>query len=350
MRMIISLDNKGLVYSGRIDRTNAKRPEFIFPATSLHFRFYGKKAVITIENRGGTGWDYFAGIIADGAQKKEKLSPGGITEVVLVDEQEEGEHDILLFKRQDGCHEMVLTKLELSEGSRLLKAPEKPGRRIEVYGDSVSAGEVSEAVSYLGKEDPEHTGEYSNSWYSYAAVLARKLDAELHNISRSGIPLLNGNGWVMPPFYPGMETLWDKIHYDPETGEYTLWDFDAYVPHLVIVALGQNDSNPDDYMKEEPEGLRALYWKYKYSCFIKNIRKKYPRAVIVLTTTILEHSREWDDAVEAVCKELGDDRVFHFLYQRNGCGTPGHVRISEAEEMASELAAYVENLEIPVWE
>lgn len=350
MRMRISLDNKALVYSGRIDRTNAKRPEFIFPATSLHFRFYGKRAVITIKNRGGAGWDYFAGIVADGVQKKERLSPDGIMKVVLVDEKEEREHDVLLFKRQDGCHEMVLTKLELSEGSRLLKAPEKLKRRIEVYGDSVSAGEVSEAVSCLGKEDPGHTGEYSNSWYSYASILARKLGAELHNISRSGIPLLNGNGWVMPPFYPGMETLWDKLHFYPETGAYTRWDFDAYVPHLVIVALGQNDSNPEDYMKEDSEGLRAAYWKYKYSCFIKNIRKKYPRAVIVLTTTILEHSREWDDAIEEVCTKLGDDRAFHFLYQRNGCGTPGHARISEAEEMASELAAYVESLEVPVWE
>ena len=30
-----------------------------------------------------------------------------------------------------------------------------PERKIEVYGDSVSAGEVSEAVDYTGEEDPE---------------------------------------------------------------------------------------------------------------------------------------------------------------------------------------------------
>lgn len=42
--------------------------------------------------------------------------------------------------------------------------PLKPlsGRRIEVYGDSVSAGEVSEAVDCVGKEDPVHNGGYSN--------------------------------------------------------------------------------------------------------------------------------------------------------------------------------------------
>lgn len=44
----------------------------------------------------------------------------------------------------------------------------KTDKRIEVYGDSVSAGEVSEAVDFVGKEDPEHEGGYSNSYYLMA--------------------------------------------------------------------------------------------------------------------------------------------------------------------------------------
>lgn len=79
---------------------------------------------------------------------------------------------------------MVLEALELSRGSVLLPPPEKPNRRIEVYGDSVSAGEVSEAVDYVGKEDPEHNGEYFNSWYSYSWMTARKLGAQIHDIAQ----------------------------------------------------------------------------------------------------------------------------------------------------------------------
>ena len=79
---------------------------------------------------------------------------------------------------------MVLEALELSRGSVLLPPPEKPNRRIEVYGNSVSAGEVSEAVDYVGKEDPEHNGEYSNSWYSYRWMIARKLGAQIHDIAQ----------------------------------------------------------------------------------------------------------------------------------------------------------------------
>lgn len=346
---MVELDNIELRYSGRIDITDPKRPEFIFPASSLHFRFYGAGAVITVYNRGGRGWRYFAGAIVDGRQLCFELPPDGRKELVLTD-GEEKEHEILFFKRQDSCHEMALEDLRLSAGSRLLILPERPVRRIEVYGDSVSAGEVSEAVDYLGVEDPEHTGEYTNSWYSYAWIAARKLGAELHNVSQSGIPLLNGSGWVMPPALPGMESVWDKLHYHPQWKRVSQWDFNRYTPHLVLIAIGQNDSNPEDYMKTDPEGAKAIRWKCAYRRLIENIRKQYPEAVILLATTILEHDANWDQAIDQVCRELGDNRIRHFMYRRNGCGTKGHVRIPEAEEMAEELVNYIERLDIPVWE
>ena len=41
---------------------------------------------------------------------------------------------------------------------------------------------------------------------------------------------------------------------------------------------------------------------------------------------------------------MDDDRIAHFTFRRNGKGTPGHLRIPEAEEMAEELSAYIESL------
>ena len=147
-----------------------------------------------------------------------------------------------------------------------------------------------------------------------------------------------------------MEYMWDKVHYHPQLGEVSFWDFSKYTPHLVIVAIGQNDNHPDDYMKDNPEGERADYWKYKYQKLVENIREKYPKAVIILATTILEHNKNWDRAIEEVCQSLKDDRIRHFLYSQNGSGTPGHIRIPEAEKMAEELTAYINHLDIPIWE
>mgnify|MGYP001116581980 CR=1 FL=1 len=94
-------------------------------------------------------------------------------------------------------------------------------------------------------------------------------------------------------------------------------------------------------MKEDPAGERAEIWKEHYKSWITALRGKYPQALIVLATTILEHDHSWDDAIGQVCRELDDKRIVHFLYRRNGCGTPGHIRIGEAEEMAQELAAFI---------
>lgn len=347
--MEIALNHQELRYTGRIDMRNPLKPEWIFPATSLQFRFVGKAASVQIRNR-CCYWKNRIGVIVDGIQTAYELEDEGMTEIEFLNEEEDAEHEILLFKRMDGCHEIVLEKLELSEGSRLLPLPKLPVRRIEVYGDSVSAGEVSEAIDYAGKTDPEHNGEYSNSWYSYAWMTARKLGAQIHDIAQGGIALLDGTGWFNAPDYIGMETAWDKIHYNPAFGECTEWDFTKYIPQAVIVEIGQNDNHPEDYMKEDYSGERAVRWRQRYKEFIRKIRRTYPEAWIILSTTILNHDEAWDRSIDAICQELGDEKIRHFLYSENGSGTPGHIRIPEADRMSDELAAYMEGLEIEGWD
>lgn len=237
----------------------------------------------------------------------------------------------------------------LSIDGELLAPPPVPKRKIEVYGDSVSAGEVSEALDFVGKEDPEHNGEYSNSWYSYAWLAARKLGAQIHDIAQGGIALMNNTGWFCEPDYIGMECVYDKISYHPDLGEIKKWDFKRYTPHVVILAIGQNDSHPVDFMKENPRGDMAEKWRRHYQDFVLKLRSVYPMAAIILTTTVLNHAKEWDDAIEEVCFSLGDKKVHHFLYRDNGCKTPGHIRIPEAEQMAEELSAYIESLGDEIW-
>ena len=84
-------------------------------------------------------------------------------------------------------------------------------------------------------------------------MTARMLGARLHDIAQGGIALMDGHGWFHRPEQTGMETAWDKIHYNTMLGEMTEWDFSKFVPQVVIVALGQNDNYPVDYMKVEAE-------------------------------------------------------------------------------------------------
>lgn len=347
--MFVSPDNSCLQYSGRIDFENPQAPEFVYPCSYVRMRFSGTSVGVTIENFKNY-WSNYLGYILDGKQEKIKLPDEGKMTLILAENLEDTEHELLLFKRMDSCHVFRLYGFVLSKDAKLLRVKEKPARRMEVYGDSVSAGEVSEAVAFVGKPDPEHDGEFSNSYYSYSWMTARKLNAEIHDIAQGGAALLNKTGWFRAPDYVGMEEIYDKIQYNPFFGETKTWDFKKYCPHVVIVALGQNDSNPENYMEQDYEGKKACHWRQEYKTFVKKLRALYPKATIILATTILEHHVNWDNAIEQVCTELEDSKVHHFLYTKNGTGTPGHVRIPEAEQMSDELTAFIQSLGEEIWQ
>ena len=336
--------NPLLSFQGRIDWGKEEGPLWTYPATSVTMRFRGRKLCAVVTNL-HSYWDNYLGFIVDGKEGKALLAKEGVSCIPLIEENEEGEHVLCLFKRQDACHRILLHGFLVDGGFRLLDPPPSPERKIEVYGDSVSAGEVSEALDCCGLPDPPHQGELSNSYASYAWILARSLNACIHDIAQGGAGLLDGTGFFLADRLRGMESIYDKAAYSPEPWQTADWDFTRYTPDVVIVALGQNDSHPLDYMAQDYEGEAAIRWRRAYRAFLERLRSIYPKAVIICATTILEHDESWDRAIGEVCEGLGDRRVFHFLYQENGKGTKGHVRRPEAEKMARELASFITSLE-----
>lgn len=354
-----------LQYEGRIDFSKEEGPLWVYPATSVRIRFKGSRLEAVLTNYHGY-WDNFLGYLADGEEHCVKLNESGVSRICLYGEKEARKkqqdglvHEILLFKRQDSCHMLQLHGFIGSGDLEVLPCEPLPFRRIEVYGDSVSAGEVSEAVDYCGQPDPAHNGEYSNSYYSYAWITARKLGARLHDIAQGGIALMDGAGYFAKL---GMESVFDKVQYNPQilkgspvplgadgTREPLRWDFSAYDPQVVILAVGQNDAHPYNFCGEDYEGEEAAGWREHYGDFLKKLRRVRPRAHIICMTTILNHHENWDRAIEAVCSGCGDPKVHHFLFSNNGRGTHGHIRRPEAEKMAEELAAYITGLGAEIW-
>lgn len=347
--MFVSPDNEKLQYSGRIDFDDRRAPVLVYAASYVKIVFRGTSVAVELENH-HVCYTNEMGYFLDGVQGRIRLlNNAGRVKYLIADDLAEETHELMLFKRMDACHMATFFGFELNKEAAVLPPPSKPVRRIEVFGDSVSCGEVSEALAYVGEEDPAHNGEYSNSWYSYAWMTARKLNAELHDTSQGGIALLDGTGWFAAPEYKGVESCFDKIEYHPDLGETKQWDFGRYIPHVVIVAIGQNDSHPVDYMAEDYDGAKAVRWRKHYREFVRRLMNLYPKAQIILTSTILLHDANWDRAIDEVSKEIADARVHHFLYRRNGIGTPGHIRIPEAEEMAEELTAYIESFGETIW-
>lgn len=66
-------------------------------------------------------------------------------------------------------------------------------------------------------------------------------------------------------------------------------DFGKYTPDIVVVAIGQNDANPDNYMPKDYNGGKAKRWRAHYESFVRKLMQLYPSAHIILATTILMH-------------------------------------------------------------
>lgn len=341
---IIPMNHPHLQYAGRVDFTFPDAPVFLFPATSVRFRLKGRTLRLHLHNAHHL-WENRLGFVINGEQSGVELAWDADQVIDLSDHLQDGVNDVLVFKRQDSCHKVILYGLE-TEGE-LLPPPERPTRRIEFYGDSVSAGEVTEREDHAGQPDPpDHNARWNNVWHSYAWQCARLLGAEISDIAQGGIALQDGRGWFPPC---GMQSAWDKLAYNPYWNDIRPWDFSRFIPHVAVIAIGQNDNAQGDYMHEAYHGELAEAWRRDYRRLVEDIRAKYPHAYILCTTTVMMHSPEWDAAIDEVVRGLADERVRHFLYTGNGAVTPGHVRRCEAEKMAQELAAYIDALP-EVWE
>lgn len=342
--MFITPDQNNLLYSGRIDFSDPQCPEVVYAGSYIKICFTGRTIKVKISNH-RSYFNSYLGFILDGKQDKIQLeNDSEIHEYKIADKLGDGKHELMLFKRMDSCHTFSFHGFEIDGEAELFPCEPLPARRMEVFGDSVSCGEVSEAIGYLGQSDPKHNGEFSNSWYSYSWLAARLLNAEVHITSQGGAALLNETGWFHGPHFVGMESIYDKIQYNDELGSTKEWDFSLWQPQLVVLAFGQNDANPVDIMEKEYEGEAAEHWRREYRAFIEKIQALYPGVTIICTTTILGHHPNWDKAIDQVCREMNHPKVHHFLYTKNGCGTSGHIRIPEAKKMAEELAAYVNSL------
>lgn len=328
----ISMNDSKIKYQGRIELEDGL-PLFTFPMTSLEFNFIGTYIEIEITNYRWIRNNYM-GVIIDGVQTKfELIHENDKKTYIVATDLSNKEHNVKIFKRMDSAHYVKIHSITID--GELTKRPEDEKLKIEVYGDSISAGSVVEAVGFEGKDDPEHDGEYSNAFYSYGNLTAQKLNAQIHDIAQGGIALMDGTG-NFHGLEIGMESTYDKVKYNPHLGNVTTWDFSKYTPDIVIIALGQNCKKPVELM-EDIESELASKWREHYIAFVKKLRAHYNDALIILQTSVMTHNENYDKSISRIVESLNDDKVCQIIFDGNGSTTDGHPRIQEHEKMSDEL-------------
>ena len=331
-------NNKYFNYNGRVDRQNALAPSLGYPGTSIEFKFVGTKLQIELEEDGWGSENYVDVYLDDNPQPVTIKLQQNNGEPIVYDVAaglENKTHNVVIYKRNDYSTGEFKFHGVLIDGQLLPPNPDSQ-RRIEVYGDSISAG-IAVEHPVTGVADPEgDTSSISNAYYSYGAILARKYDAEVSLIAQAGISLVNGFGYWNTFWNNGTggEAIYDKVKPLPDA---PVWNFNNYSPDLVIMAYGQNDS------ATVGDSLSSEEWKQRYKQAIANIRAKHPDAYFIAMFPAMFHDRQWDEYLtEAIAEyrtEYNDDRVFSLIHEQV---TPGHPRIQEQEAMADTLQKFID--------
>jgi lysophospholipase L1-like esterase len=343
-------DDPGILYTGRIDFTDAARPKFSAPGVYLRARFRGTGAAVMLrdEFKWGTSRNYYDAIIDGGIAVK--LAPEQTAaRYEIAAGLPNGEHLLELVKRTEASIGWGQF-LGFEFAGEILPPPERPARRIEFIGDSITAGAGIEAANNSAECQADGWGQpYHNARLAYGPVLARSLGAEYHVSAVSGIGLVRNYSNRYDP--RPMPEVYDSLYFERTTSP--KWDPQRFVPDALVLALGTNDFSPGD---SERDPLSVDAFAAAYVAFIEKLRGYYPRAeLFVVSSPML--GDHWPNSADtfaadqknAITKTVdafaarGDSKIhkyFSIPVVGIGCGT--HPNVEQQALLAGQLAAAIQ--------
>lgn len=334
----ISFTDNNIQYEGRVEKKD-DAAYLYWSGSTIKIRFSGTaiKAILKDFN----GQNYF-NVIIDGKVEKVIRVDSVKKQYDLAEGLTRGAHTIELFKRTqiNKDYKRGYTKFfgfQLGADDSPLAAPKLKKRKMEFYGNSITCGHAVEDTS--GSDSGQSV--FENNYLSYAAITARRFNAQYHCIAESGIGLMAGfRKEIMPEIYNRLNPF-DSA---------SIWDFKKYTPQVVVVNLLQNDeavlSQPEsDAFKRRFGAIKpdSTWITDAYKAFIQKLRAAYPKAWIICVLgnmAITRPGSEWPGYVQNAVNTMDDTKVLTCFFKYKG--TSGHPSKSEQEAMASELTGFID--------
>ena len=216
--------------------------------------------------------------------------------------------------------------LSLQTDGFLIPAPNKAKLKIDIYGDSITAG-------YGVCNGIDWNSENSNGLITYGYLLSEKLGAQSNMMGHSGWGVYVSAGNSLNP-----KTQWyDKIDLIAES-DYK-WDFSNYNPDLVIINLGTNDAS----------GLAGNYnsaqFISKYKTMITSILEKSQNAYVLLCYGMMGNNTTVNNDIQEVVNQLNNEKVAYLPLDNFGCwngpGKNGHPNPEGNKIAADYLYNYI---------
>jgi hypothetical protein len=324
----VPADHPALLYSGRIDQSDPKKPTIDWQGSSVATRFEGTKAIATFSN-GGSSVDLVVAV--DGLPPLRVNVPAWANQqkILLASSLESGVHTLTIMRVNEPTGGLVFHGLELDAGKGLLLAAPPSPLKVEVYGDSVTSGGTSEPKPGVAAPRYDNDEDWvTNPYFGYGAELGRGLHADFRLVSKgaTGVARSFVFNYTARDYY----NLLKFNIYDPTSASSNSpWDFSKWQADVVIINYGQNDAGRGTPW---PEFITA------YVDFLGKLRVAYPSAALVCTIGEMSSGiglrQAIDQAVRQFRATTSDERVFFTVLWNDGTIGGSHPHDLQHHNMA----------------
>lgn len=244
----------------------------------------------------------------------------------------QGEHTILIQKATEhGCFDMIeITGISIG-GELGTTKPVQSDKRIEFYGDSLTAG-YGNLVTHGGAG----TWDCQNGCKTYATFASQTLGADYAIAAASGHGVMYGYGQKV-----GTQTP-DKYWNYTLVGERTAWDRAAYDADLIVINFGTNDNSTDNMYTDV--NIDKDEYKAKVKALVEGMRAENPD-VEILWVLGMAYIAESSTVVKAI-KEAADelDYMNFFFAKARTNGGDGHPSVEDHKYHATQLVDEINRL------
>ncbi len=263
--VIIKPDHPNFQYTGRIDFSIPDKPVIYWPGTYIRANFEGSILIIMLDDQ--SGQSFYNVFIDDDYDNPHVIDCIGGSNIYLISASlKDTVHSLLIFRRTEASTGPTrFLGIQIADGKTLTLPPQRKDHKIIFYGNSITCGYGNEAQDYAGDNNLAQ----ENNFLSYGAIAARLLNADYMCIAKSGIGIMiSWFDMVMGDYYYRLNPD------DPDSR----WDFDEFIPDVVVINLFQNDSWLIGNLNPVPDSSKIIN---AYVEFVNSVRSRHPNAYII---------------------------------------------------------------------
>jgi lysophospholipase L1-like esterase len=348
--------------SGRVNTSDSSKTRYSINGVTFTAQFQGTDASVVLQDELRYGkYRNTYDVVVDGVTSSMDIQPdwtGVQTVYPIATGLAYGPHEVTVIKRTEPT---VGTGwfLGFQFAGTILPPPAPPAHKIEIIGDSITAGAGLEALNNAPActAAPDGWGlGVENVHKAYGPVLAGLLDAEYHVLGVSGIGLVRDYSSNTADDLRTMPEVYDLLYPELPADSSNVWDTTQWTPDAIVIGLGTNDFSPGDNTADNPRPKMDIpTFVAAYVAFIHTLRGYYPDAQIFpISSPLLGDG--YPDAtytsatdlvtsvamIEAQLTAAGDTKVHKFDVTHvngNGCGT--HPDATQQAYTANQVAPFI---------